>query len=226
MSRSVLITGGNHGIGHAAVRAFLRRGDYVAFTHYTESASFDLVHDGALPVFCDITDPEQVESVFKEVEADQGPVDVLVINAGITRDNPLRTPEEAFAAVPDTDLAASYRLAKRVARGMLKAKRGRIILVPSAVALKGEAQTDCAASTAGLVDFGRSLAGEIGSGGITVNIVTLGGTTGVAMADDVPLGRIGNPEEIASAIALLTSEEAAFDTGARVPVGGGISIRR
>ncbi|WP_405848445.1 SDR family oxidoreductase [Streptomyces sp. NBC_01518] len=225
MSRSVLITGGNHGIGHAAVCAFLRRGDHVAFTHYTESASFDLVHDGALPVYCDITDLEQVESAFKEVEADQGPVDVLVVNADITRDNPLRAPEEDVAAVLDTDLAASCRLAGRAARGMLKAKRGRIILVPSAVALKSETETDYAASTAGLVDFGRSLAREIGSSGITVNIVGQG-PTGTAMAGDVPLGRIGNPEEIASAIAFLADQEAAFDTDVRVPVAGGISMGR
>jgi 3-oxoacyl-[acyl-carrier protein] reductase len=223
MSRSVLITGGNHGIGHAAVCAFLRRGDRVAFTHYSESASFDLVHDGALPVYCDITDPEQVESAFKEVEADQGPVDVLVVNASITRDNPLRTPEEDVAALLDTDPTASCRLAGRAARGMLKGKHGRIILVPSAVALKGETQTDYAASTAGLVDVGRSLATEVGSSGITVNIVSLG-QTGTAMAGDVPLGRIGNPEEVASAIAFLASEETAFDISVRVPVGGGISM--
>ncbi|MEV0476024.1 SDR family oxidoreductase [Streptomyces prunicolor] len=223
MSRSVLITGGNHGIGHAAVCAFLRRGDHVAFTHYSDYASFDLVHDGALHVYCDINDPEEVESAFEEVEADQGPVDVLVANIGITRDNPLRTPEEDVAAVLDTDPTASCRLARRAARGMLKARRGRIVLVPSAVALKGETQADYAASMAGLVDFGRSLATEIGSSGITVNIVSLG-PTGAAMAGDVPLGRIGNPEEIASAIAFLASEEAAFDIGVRVPVGGGISM--
>jgi 3-oxoacyl-[acyl-carrier protein] reductase len=222
MSRSVLITGGNHGIGHAVVRAFLQRGDYVAFTHYTESASFDLVHDGALPVYCDITDPEQVESAFKEVDADQGPVEVLVVNAGITRDNPLRMPEEDFAGVLDTNLTASCRLAERAARDMLKAKRGRIILMPSTVVLK---ETDDAASTAGLVDFGRSLAREIGPSGITVDIVTPG-PTGTAMAGDLPLGRIGNPEEIALAIAHLAGEEVAFDTGVRVPVGGGISMGR
>ncbi|MFJ2158116.1 3-oxoacyl-ACP reductase FabG [Streptomyces sp. NPDC087856] len=237
MSRSVLITGGNRGIGHATVRAFLHRGDHVAFTHRTESAAFDLVHDGALPVYCDITDPEQVESAFKEVETDQGPVEVLVVNAGITRDSLLlRMPEEDFAAVLETNLTASYRLAKRAVRGMLKAKRGRIILVSSAVALKGEAgQTNYAASKAGLIGFGRSLAREIGSRGITVNIVSPG-LTATAMAatlfkgrvekiiGDVPLGRIGKPEEIASAIAFLASEEAAYVTGAVVPVDGGISM--
>ncbi|MCX5238974.1 3-oxoacyl-ACP reductase FabG [Streptomyces prunicolor] len=237
MSRSVLITGGNRGIGHAAVRAFLQRDDLVAFTHRTESASFDLVHDGALPVYCDITDPEEVESAFKEVEAEHGPVEVLVANAGITRDNLLmRMSEEDFAAVLETNLTASYRLAKRAVRGMLKAKRGRIILVSSAVALKGEAgQTNYAASKAGLIGFGRSLAREIGSRGITVNIVTPG-LTDTAMAaalseervqqiiGDVPLRRIGNPEEIAATIAFLASEEAAYITGAVVPVDGGISM--
>ncbi|MFF8022243.1 3-oxoacyl-ACP reductase FabG [Streptomyces sp. NPDC007896] len=237
MSRSVLITGGNRGIGHATVRAFLQRDDLVAFTHRTESASFDLVHDGALPVYCDVTDPEEVESAFKEVEAEHGPVEVLVVNAGITRDNLLlRMSEEDFAAVLDTNLTASYRLAKRAVRGMLKARRGRIILVSSAVALKGEAgQTNYAASKAGLIGFGRSLAREIGSRGITVNIVAPG-LTNTAMAaalpeervakiiGDVPLGRIGNPEEIASAIAFLASEEAAYITGAVMPVDGGISM--
>ncbi|MFJ6898214.1 3-oxoacyl-ACP reductase FabG [Streptomyces hokutonensis] len=237
MSRSVLITGGNRGIGYSTVRAFIDRGDRVAFTHRTESASFDLVHDGALPLYCDVTDPEEVESAFKEVEASQGPVEVLVANAGITRDNLLPfMSEEDFATVLDTNLTASYRLAKRAVRGMLKAKRGRIILVSSAVALKGEAgQTNYAASKAGLIGFGRSLAREIGSRGITVNIVAPG-LTDTAMAaalpkervekivGDVPLGRIGNPEEIASTIAFLASEDASYITGAVVPVDGGISM--
>ncbi|WP_328935086.1 MULTISPECIES: 3-oxoacyl-ACP reductase FabG [unclassified Streptomyces] len=237
MSRSVLITGGNRGIGHAAVRAFAHRGDSVAFTYRTGGIDPDLAFLGAMPVHCDITDPEQVESAFKEVEADQGPVEVLVVNAGITRDGPLPfMSEEDFAAVLDTNLTASYRLAKRAVRGMLKAKRGRIILVSSAVALKGEAgQTNYAASKAGLIGFGRSLAREIGSRGITVNIVAPGLTdTPMAAAlpedrvqkiiGDVPLGRIGNPEEIASAIAFLASEEAAYITGAVIPVDGGISM--
>ncbi|MFD4562441.1 MULTISPECIES: 3-oxoacyl-ACP reductase FabG [Streptomyces] len=237
MSRSVLVTGGNRGIGHAAVRAFAHRGDSVAFTYRTGGIDPDLAFLGAMPVHCDITDPEQVESAFKEVEADQGPVEVLVVNAGIARDNLLPfMSEEDFAAVLDTNLTASYRLAKRAVRGMLKAKRGRIILVSSAVALKGEAgQTNYAASKAGLIGFGRSLAREIGSRGITVNIVAPG-LTDTAMAaalpkervekiiSDVPLRRIGNPEEIAAAIAFLASEDAAYITGAVVPVDGGISM--
>ncbi|NNN34650.1 3-oxoacyl-ACP reductase FabG [Streptomyces sp. S3(2020)] len=238
MSRSVLIIGGNRGIGHATARAFAQRGDTVAFTYRTDGPAPDLVMDGAMAVHCDITDPEQVERAFKEVEADQGPVEVLVVNAGITRDNLLlRMPEEDFAAVLDTNLTAAYRLAKRATRSMLKARRGgRIILVSSAVALKGEAgQTNYAASKAGLIGFGRSLAREIGSRGITVNIVTPG-LTDTAMAaalpkeriekiiGDVPIGRIGRPEEIASAISFLASEEAAYITGAVVPVDGGISM--
>jgi len=161
-----------------------------------------------------------------------------VANAGITRDNLLlRMPEEDFTAVLETNLIASYRLAKQATRSMLKARRGgRIVLVSSAVALKGEAgQTNYAASKAGLIGFGRSLAREVGSRGITVNIVTPG-LTDTAMAaalpkervekilSDVPLGRIGRPEEIASTIAFLASEEAAYITGAVVPVDGGISM--
>ncbi|WP_369251087.1 3-oxoacyl-ACP reductase FabG [Streptomyces sp. R41] len=238
MSRSVLIIGGNRGIGHATVRAFAQRGDSVAFTYRTGEPEPDLLFLGAMPVRCDITDPEQVESAFREVEADQGPVEVLVANAGISRDNLLlRMSEEDFAAVLETNLTASYRLAKRATRSMLKAKRGgRIVLVSSAVALRGEAgQTNYAASKAGLIGFGRSLAREIGSRQITVNIVTPG-LTDTAMAAalpedrvkeilrDVPLGRIGNPEEIASTISFLASEEAAYITGAVVPVDGGISM--
>ncbi|WP_371551542.1 3-oxoacyl-ACP reductase FabG [Streptomyces sp. NBC_00554] len=238
MSRSILIIGGNRGIGQATVRAFAQRGDSVAFTYRTGDPDPDLLFLGAMPVRCDITDPEQVESAFKEVEADQGPVEVLVANAGITRDNLLlRMPEEDFAAVLETNLTASYRLTKRATRSMLKAKRGgRIILVSSAVALKGEAgQTNYAASKAGLIGFGRSLAREIGSRGITVNIVTPGLTDtamAAALSDDrvseilrdVPLGRIAKPEEIAATVAFLASEEAAYITGAVVPVDGGISM--
>ncbi|WP_405729109.1 3-oxoacyl-ACP reductase FabG [Streptomyces sp. NBC_00028] len=238
MSRSVLIIGGNRGIGHSTVRAFLERGDKVAFTHRSSGADPDLAYLGALPVLCDITDPEQVESAFKEVEADQGPVEVLVANAGITRDKLLlRMSEEDFTTVLETNLIASYRLAKRATWSMVKAKQGgRIILVSSAVALKGEAgQTNYAASKAGLIGFGRSLAREVGSRGITVNIVTPG-LTDTAMAaalpetrvneiiGDVPLGRIGRPEEIAATIAFLASEEASYITGAVVPVDGGISM--
>lgn len=237
MSRSVLIIGGNRGIGHATVRAFVERGDKVAFTHRS-GADPELAYLGALPVLCDITDPEQVESAFKEVEADQGPVEVLVANAGITRDKLLvRMSEEDFTTVLETNLIASYRLAKRATWSMVKAKQGgRIILVSSAVALKGEAgQTNYAASKAGLIGFGRSLAREVGSRSITVNIVTPG-LTDTAMAaalpetrvneiiGDVPLGRIGRPEEIAATIAFLASEEASYITGAVVPVDGGISM--
>ncbi|MER6492902.1 3-oxoacyl-ACP reductase FabG [Streptomyces griseorubiginosus] len=238
MSRSVLIIGGNRGIGHATVRAFVERGDKVAFTHRSSAADPDLAYLGALPVLCDITDPEQVESAFKEVEADQGPVEVLVANAGITRDKLLlRMSEEDFTTVLETNLIASYRLAKRAIGSMLKAKQGgRIILVSSAVALKGEAgQTNYAASKAGLIGFGRSLAREVGSRGITVNIVAPGLTdTDMAAAlpetrvnqiiGDVPLGRIGRPDEIAATIAFLASEDASYITGAVVPVDGGISM--
>ncbi|MFF9313855.1 3-oxoacyl-ACP reductase FabG [Streptomyces sp. NPDC014748] len=237
MSRSILITGGNRGIGHATALAFAEAGHKVAVTYRSGEAPADLVERGCLPVQCDVTVAEQVELAFKTAEAAHGPVEVLVANAGITRDSLLlRMSEEDFAAVLETNLVGAFRVAKRATRSMLRARHGRIVLISSAVALKGEAgQTNYAASKAGLIGFGRSLAREIGSRGITVNIVTPGLTdTDMARALDeertaaivgqVPLGRIGRPEEIASTVAFLASDAAAYITGAVVPVDGGISM--
>ncbi|MFE0997826.1 3-oxoacyl-ACP reductase FabG [Streptomyces mutabilis] len=236
MSRSILITGGNRGIGHATALAFAEAGHKVAFT-YRGQAPADLVERGCLAVQCDVTDPEEVDFAFKEVESIHGPVETLVANAGITRDSLLlRMSEEDFAAVLETNLMGAFRVAKRATRSMLRARHGRIVLISSAVALKGEAgQTNYAASKAGLIGFGRSLAREIGSRGITVNIVTPGLTATrmagalneeqtTAIVDQVPLGRIGRPEEIASTVAFLASDAAAYITGAVVPVDGGISM--
>ncbi|MFE0929262.1 3-oxoacyl-ACP reductase FabG [Streptomyces mutabilis] len=236
MSRSILITGGNRGIGHATALAFAEAGHKVAFT-YRGQAPADLVERGCLAVQCDVTDPVEVDFAFKEVESIHGPVETLVANAGITRDSLLlRMSEEDFAAVLETNLMGAFRVAKRATRSMLRARHGRIVLISSAVALKGEAgQTNYAASKAGLIGFGRSLAREIGSRGITVNIVTPGLTATrmagalneeqtTAIVDQVPLGRIGRPEEIASTVAFLASDAAAYITGAVVPVDGGISM--
>ncbi len=236
MSRSILITGGNRGIGHATALAFAQAGHKVAIT-YRGDAPADLVEQGCLAVRCDVTDPEQVEVAFKDIEAIHGPVEVLVANAGITRDSLLlRMSEEDFAAVLETNLMGAFRVAKRATRSMLRARHGRIVLISSAVALKGEAgQTNYAASKAGLIGFGRSLAREIGSRGITVNIVTPGLTDTqmagaldaertAAIVGQVPLGRIGLPAEIASTVAFLASDAAAYITGAVVPVDGGISM--
>ncbi|MGW4345257.1 3-oxoacyl-ACP reductase FabG [Streptomyces sp. NPDC004690] len=237
MSRSILITGGNRGIGHATALAFAEAGHKVAVTYRSGEAPADLVERGCLPVQCDVTVAEHVELAFKTAEAAHGPVEVLVANAGITRDSLLlRMSEEDFAAVLETNLFGTFRVAKRATRSMLRARHGRIVLISSAVALKGEAgQTNYAASKAGLIGFGRSLAREIGSRGITVNIVTPGLTdTDMAGALDeertaaivgqVPLGRIGRPEEIAATVTWLASDAAAYITGAVVPVDGGISM--
>ncbi|MFC8708933.1 MULTISPECIES: 3-oxoacyl-[acyl-carrier-protein] reductase [unclassified Streptomyces] len=237
MTRSVLITGGNRGIGHATALSFADAGHKVAFTYRSGEAPADLVERGCLGVRCDVTDPEQIELAFKEVEAAHGPVEVLVANAGITRDGLLmRMPEEDFAAVLETNLVGAFRVAKRATRSMLRARHGRIVLISSAVALKGETgQTNYAASKAGLIGFGRSLAREIGSRGITVNVVAPGLTATdmsaaldeartKAILDQVPLGRIGRPEEIAATVAFLASDAAAYVTGAVLPVDGGISM--
>ncbi|BCM65688.1 ketoreductase [Streptomyces sp. EAS-AB2608] len=237
MSRSILITGGNRGISHAAARAFAGMGDKVAFPCRSGEPAEDLVQRGCLAVRCGVTEPEQVELAFKEAEAAHGPVEVLVANAGITRDQLLvRTSEEDFALVLETNLFGAFRTAKRAVRSMLRARHGGIVLVSSAVAFKGEAgQTNYAAPKVGLIGFGRSLAREIGSRGITVNVVTPGLTDtdmtaaldegrGAAIVREVPLNRIGRPGEIASTIAFLASDAASYVTGAVVPVDGGISM--
>jgi 3-oxoacyl-[acyl-carrier protein] reductase len=229
MSRSVLVTGGARGIGLATARAFAGAGDDVAVTYRSTRAPDDL-----FAVKCDITDPEQVEQAYKEVEERQGRVEVLVANAGVTRDQLLlRMSEEDFTSVLDTNLTGTFRVVKRAVRGMLRARAGRIVLVSSAVGLRGEAgQANYAASKAGLVGFARSLARELGSRGITVNVVAPG-LTETAMSDalseeqraemvrQIPAGRLAQPEEIAAAVRFLASPEAAYITGAVLPVDGG-----
>ena len=171
MSRSVLVTGGNRGIGRAIAEAFSRNGDQVAITYRSGEPP-----EGFLAVRCDVTDPESVENAFAEVEEAQGPVEVLVANAGITRDQlMLRMSEEDWAAVLDTNLTGSFRVAKRAARGMLRMRRGRIVFISSVVGLLGSAgQVNYAASKAGLVGMARSLARELGSRSITANVVAPG----------------------------------------------------
>jgi 3-oxoacyl-[acyl-carrier protein] reductase len=188
-------------------------------------------------VRCDITDAEQVEQAFKEIEEKHGPVEVLVANAGVTRDQLLlRMTEEDFTSVLDTNLTGTFRVVKRAARLMLRARRGRIVLISSVVGLLGSAgQANYAASKAGLVGFARSLARELGSRNITVNVVAPGfvdtDMTRVlteeqrkGIVDQVPLGRYARPEEIAASVRFLASEEAAYITGAVVPVDGGLGM--
>ncbi|MFE2268523.1 beta-ketoacyl-ACP reductase [Streptomyces lavendulae] len=232
MSRSVLITGGNRGIGLAIARHLAEAGDRVAITYRSGEPP-----EGLLAVRCDITDTDQVDAAFKEVEEQHGPVEVLVANAGITKDQLLmRMSEDDFASVVDTNLTGAFRVTKRASRGMLRAKKGRVVFISSAVALRGESgQANYAASKAGLVGFARSMARELGSRGITFNVVAPGLTEtsmSQALSDEqlenlktqIPLGRLARPEEIAATVAFLASEQAAYITGAVVPVDGGAGM--
>ncbi len=228
----MLVTGGNRGIGRAIAEAFLAQGDRVAVTTRSGGAP-----EGALDVRCDVTDPDQVEAAFKTVEEAHGPVEVLVANAGITADTLiLRMSEDDWASVLDTNLTGSFRLAKRAAKGMLRLKRGRIVFVSSVVGLLGSAgQTNYAASKAGLVGLARSLARELGSRGITANVVAPGfvetDMTAVlsddqraAIKQQVPLGRYATPDEVAGAVTWLAGDAAAYVTGAVIPVDGGLGM--
>ncbi|MCX2971299.1 3-oxoacyl-[acyl-carrier-protein] reductase [Streptomyces sp. TRM70308] len=232
MSRSVLVTGGNRGIGLAIARALADAGDQVAITYRSGEPPA-----GFLAVKCDITDPEQVEQAYKEIEEKQGPVQVLVANAGVTRDQLLlRMSEEDFATVLETNLTGTFRVVKRATRGMLRARSGRVVLISSVVGLLGSAgQANYAASKAGLVGFARSLARELGSRNITCNVVAPGFVdTDMtrALTDEqranitgqVPLGRYAEPAEVAAAVRFLASAEAAYITGAVIPVDGGLGM--
>jgi 3-oxoacyl-[acyl-carrier protein] reductase len=232
LSRSVLVTGGNRGIGLAIARAFADAGDEVAITYRSGEPP-----KGFLAVRCDITDPEQVEQAYKEIEEKQGAVEVLVANAGVTRDQLLlRMSEEDFTSVLETNLTGTFRVVKRATKGMLRARKGRVVLISSVVGLLGSAgQANYAASKAGLVGFARSVARELGSRNITCNVVAPGFVDTdmtKALTDEqresivkqVPLGRYAQPEEIASSVRFLASEEAAYITGAVIPVDGGLGM--
>lgn len=232
VSRVVLITGGSRGIGLATARRFAALGDHVAVTYNSSPPPADV-----FGVACDVTDVASVDAAFAAVEEKFGPVEVLVSNAGITKDMLLlRMSESDFSTVVDTNLTGAYRVAKRAAQGMLRARRGRIIFVGSVVGLLGSAgQANYAAAKAGLVGLGRSLARELASRSITVNVVAPGPVATdmiAALSEDrqaalsgaVPLGRMAAPEEIAGAIAFLASDDAAYITGAVLPVDGGLGM--
>lgn len=232
MSRVVLITGGSRGIGLACALHFESLGDKVAVTYNSTKPTNDF-----FAIKCDVTSQVEVDATFAAVEEKFGAVQVLVSNAGITKDLLLlRMNENDFTSVIDANLSGAYRVCKRATQGMLRAKSGRIILMSSVVGLLGSAgQVNYAASKAGLVGLARSLARELGSRSITVNVVAPGpvetdmtaaltGEQRAKMLDAVPLGRIATPQEIAGVVAFLASQDAGYITGAVIPVDGGLGM--
>ncbi len=232
MGRSVLVTGGNRGIGLAIARSFAEDGDSVAVTHRGSGAP-----DSLFGVQCDVTDADAVDAAFSAVEEHQGPVQVLVSNAGITRDGLLmRMREDDFTDVLDANLTAAYRVAKRATPKMVRARSGRMVFVSSVVGLLGSAgQTNYAASKAGLVGLARSIARELGSRNVTANVVAPGFVRTDMTAElpeerrqeilgQVPLSRYAEADEIAAVVRFLASDAAGYVTGAVVPVDGGLGM--
>ena len=232
MARTVLVTGGNRGIGLAIARAFAAQGDRVAITHRGSGAP-----DGLLGVQCDITDSAAVDSAFAAVEAELGPVEVLVANAGITDDTLLlRMSDEQFERVVDTNLTGTFRCAKRASSKMLRARWGRMIFISSVVGLYGgPGQVNYAASKAGLVGMARSITRELGSRNITANVVAPG-FIDTEMTDvlpearkaeilkAIPAGRLAKPDEVAAAVTWLASDASGYISGAVIPVDGGLGM--
>ena len=230
--RSVLVTGGNRGIGLAIARAFAANGDRVAITSRSGEGP-----EGVLAVRADVTDAASVDAAFREVEEAHGPVEVLVANAGITHDQLLlRMSEDDFTSVIDTNLTGAFRVVQRATKGMMRLKRGRIVLISSVVGLLGSpGQVNYAASKSGLVGMARSITRELGARGVTANVVAPGyiDTEMTQSLDDelkaqyktsIPAGRFADPEEVAGVVRWLASDEAAYISGAVIPVDGGLGM--
>jgi 3-oxoacyl-[acyl-carrier protein] reductase len=231
-ARTVLVTGGNRGIGFAIAEEFIAQGHRVAVTARSGAGP-----DGSLTVTADVTDPESVDAAFAIVEAELGPVEVIVANAGVTRDMLLmRMSDDDFTSVIDTNLSGAFRVVKRASKGMIKARYGRIILVSSVVGLLGGAgQVNYSASKSGLVGLARSVTRELGSRGITANVVAPGfietdmtaelpEATQAEYKKQIPAGRYATPAEVAKVIAWLAGEDAAYISGAVIPVDGGLGM--
>lgn len=230
--RTVLVTGGNRGIGYDIAAGFADAGHRVAATHRSGD-----IPPGVLGVECDVTDPAQVEAAFTQVEAAYGPVDVLVANAGVNRDTlTLRMTDEDWDTVIQTNLTGSFRVAKRAVRTMIRRRFGRIIFISSVVGQLGSpGQVNYAASKSGLVGMARSLAREVGSRGVTANVVAPGFIETAMTAEldsdriagyrqQIPLGRLGQTDDVTAAVRFLASDAAGYITGAQIPVDGGLGM--
>jgi 3-oxoacyl-[acyl-carrier protein] reductase len=230
--RSVLVTGASRGIGAAIVADFVAAGHRVAGLSTSGTAPV-----GALGIACDITDPAQVEAAFSQAEAANGPIEILVANAGITKDTlVLRMTEDDFAQVIEVNLAGAFRCAKRAAKSMIRGRYGRIIFIGSVVGLYGSAgQVNYSASKAGLVGMARSLTREIGSRGVTANVVApgfietdmtaaLGEQVSERYRAQIPAGRFGSVAEVSAAVSYLASDQAGYVSGVVLPVDGGLGM--
>lgn len=230
--RTVLVTGGNRGIGRAIAEEFVALGHRVAVTARSGSGP-----EGTLTVVADVTDAVSIDAAYTQIESELGPVEVLVANAGITRDMLLmRMSDDDFTDVVDTNLSGAFRVVKRASKGMMKARFGRIILVSSVVGLLGSAgQVNYSASKSGLIGLARSLTRELGSRGITANVVAPGFietdmTAALpteqqeAYLKQIPASRFAQPQEVAKTIAWLASDDAAYISGAVIPVDGGLGM--